>query len=192
MRGAAGGGESEVHARHSVGLELLNAATRELAHLRRVRGAYRRTARKIARAAAVLVLAEALLGVASPPRAEAQPAFAGPINPFGLTGVDFGSAPAFADIDGDVTSTPSSATARAGRPSSRTRAAQSLPRSPPPRRARSASSTSAEQRRPPSPTSTATVTSTPSSATGTATRSSSRTRAARPPPPSPPSRPRSA
>src|SRR5262245_49131423 len=49
--------------RVALGKALLGEGTRELERLRRVRGAHRRTARRIRRALAVLALAAGLLGV---------------------------------------------------------------------------------------------------------------------------------
>src|SRR5262247_700895 len=91
--------------RVALGEALLQEGTRELERLRRVRGAHRRTARRIRRALAVLALAAGLLGVplagvgrAVPP----APCFQAPqTNPFGLADVGDYPSPALADIDGD-------------------------------------------------------------------------------------------
>ncbi len=76
-------------------------AERELGRLRRVRGASYRTWRRMGRAAAVVVAAGALLGVAAAPAEALPPKFVSPFNPFGLTDVGFRSSPALADLDGD-------------------------------------------------------------------------------------------
>ena len=78
-------------------------AEREVRRLRRVRGVSRRTQRRLARAAATMLAAAALLGipVLARPAAAATPNFENPFNPFGLSDVGDYSAPAFADIDGD-------------------------------------------------------------------------------------------
>ncbi|HSP99998.1 MAG TPA: VCBS repeat-containing protein [Candidatus Dormibacteraeota bacterium] len=82
--------------------ELLREASREMRCLRLVRGASRRTARRAARATAVLIAAAVMLA-AAPTTASAQgadPHFVNPL-PFGLTDVGRLAKPAFADIDGD-------------------------------------------------------------------------------------------
>jgi uncharacterized protein (DUF2141 family) len=77
--------------------QLLREASAELARLRRIRGAYRKTWRRIARARARLAFAAALL-VAGPPESSlaGTPRFEGPLL---FTGEP--SSPAVADIDGD-------------------------------------------------------------------------------------------
>jgi len=78
----------------------MREASAELARLRRIRGAYRKTARRIARARAQLALAAALLAAAV-----AEPAFAGTPRfdngVFGLAHTTSSAVPSFADIDGD-------------------------------------------------------------------------------------------
>jgi hypothetical protein len=83
--------------------ELLREASAELAYLRRIRGASRRTARRIARARARLAVATALLGSAplAQPALARPPSFVNPLAPFGLGTVGRESSPTFADIDGD-------------------------------------------------------------------------------------------
>ncbi len=81
-------------------------AERELGRLRRVRGASYRTWRRMGRAAAVVGVAGALLGMgAAPAKAffppEATPRFVSPIDPFGLADAGPVSSPALADLDGD-------------------------------------------------------------------------------------------
>jgi hypothetical protein len=109
-RGCTGGGSGttvEAAAPADVGVYLLAAnllreASRELRLLRLVRGASRRTARRAARATAVLIAAGVLLGagpLARPVQA-ADPHFVGGI-PFGLSLVRSRANPALADLDGD-------------------------------------------------------------------------------------------
>ncbi len=76
-------------------------AERELGRLRRVRGASYRTWRRMGRAAAVVVVAGALLGVGAAPAEAVTPKFVSPFNPFGLTDVGTRSRPALADLDDD-------------------------------------------------------------------------------------------
>ena len=73
-------------------------ATQSLARLRLVRGASRRTQRRIARAAAVLLAAAGLLS-AGQAQAGGAPRFGDPNIAVGL--VDMGNSPSFVDIDGD-------------------------------------------------------------------------------------------
>jgi hypothetical protein len=86
--------------RQQLARRLLREASLELARLRRTRGAYRRTWRRISRAQARLAFAAALLGVPL-----AEPAGAGTpifVSPFGIPIVEGSMAsPAFADLDGD-------------------------------------------------------------------------------------------
>ena len=81
---------------------LLCEARADLARLRRIRGAGRRTARRIARAQALLACAGALLGLplADPARAS-DSVFLNPLAPFGLADAGTFASPAFADLDGD-------------------------------------------------------------------------------------------
>ena len=81
---------------------LLCEARADLARLRRIHGAGRRTARRIARAQALLACAGALLGLplADPARAS-DPVFLNPLAPFGLADAGTFASPAFADLDGD-------------------------------------------------------------------------------------------
>jgi hypothetical protein len=76
-------------------------AERELGRLRRVRGASHRTWRRMARAATVVVVAGALLGVGAGAAEATTPEFASPFNPFGLGEVGDVSRPALGDLDGD-------------------------------------------------------------------------------------------
>ena len=86
--------------RCALGWELLRQGNRELARLRVTRGAYKRTARRIQRAMAVLALAAALLGIPMAGSASAahEPCFW--LNS-GLPDMGYYAAPAFGDIDGD-------------------------------------------------------------------------------------------
>lgn len=88
-----------------VGVELLAQSTKALRRLRLVRGASRRTARRIAQATAVVALALGLLGIAplaEPADALSIPNFAATsTNPFGLADIGSYAAPTFADIDND-------------------------------------------------------------------------------------------
>jgi hypothetical protein len=78
---------------------LLREASLELARLRRIRGACKRTARRIAGARRRLALAAGLLGVPLAPAAGAlTPTF---VSPFLIPAVEGLASPAFADLDGD-------------------------------------------------------------------------------------------
>ena len=85
--------------------QLLRDASLELARLRRVRGAYRKTWQRIARAQARLAFAAALLAAAVPlaePAAAADPLFRHGLVFDGTdSSFDYEKYPAFADIDGD-------------------------------------------------------------------------------------------
>jgi hypothetical protein len=82
------------------GRALARAAARELARLRRIRGAGRRTTRRIERAR--LALAVGLLAAALPGGARARtPIFVNPLLPFGLPDVGGHAAVALGDLDGD-------------------------------------------------------------------------------------------
>ena len=79
--------------------QLAREASADLARLRRIRGAGRRTARRIAGARLRLALAAALLGVPLTRAAEAlTPSF---VSPFLVPAVGFLASPTFADLDGD-------------------------------------------------------------------------------------------
>jgi hypothetical protein len=86
--------------RHPLAAEhLLRDASLELARLRRIRGAYWKTWRRIARAQARLACAAALLGTPL-----AEPAGAGTpifVSPLPLRDVGYDATPAFVDVDGD-------------------------------------------------------------------------------------------
>jgi hypothetical protein len=86
--------------RCALGWELLRQGNRELAQLRVTRGAYKRTARRIQRAMAVVALAAALLGIPMAGTASAahEPCFW--LN-HGIPDMGYYAAPAFGDIDGD-------------------------------------------------------------------------------------------
>ena len=88
--------------RRALAAWLARRASAELAHLRRIRGPGRRTARRIARARRVLALAGALVGstLASDARA-GDPLFLDPFAPFGLADVGQYGSPEVADLDGD-------------------------------------------------------------------------------------------
>jgi hypothetical protein len=78
----------------------MREASAELARLRRIRGAYRKTARRIARAQAQLALAAALLAASlAEPASAGTPRFDNGV--FGLANTASSASPAFADIDGD-------------------------------------------------------------------------------------------
>jgi hypothetical protein len=90
-----------VEAAPALARALLRHGSAELARLRRIRGAHRRTAQRIARAQAILALAAALCA-AQAQRAEAlSPFFLDPSHPFGLSDLGVGPRPVFADLDGD-------------------------------------------------------------------------------------------
>ena len=79
--------------------QLLREASLELARLRRIRGAYLQTARRIAGARWRLALAAGLLGVPIAGAAGAvTPIF---VSPFLIPNVGFSASPTFADLDGD-------------------------------------------------------------------------------------------
>jgi hypothetical protein len=83
-----------------VARQLLREASRELARLRRIRGAHRETARRIARARARLALAAALLaGTLAEPAAAGPPRF--DAGAFGLANVASSAVARFGDLDGD-------------------------------------------------------------------------------------------
>jgi hypothetical protein len=85
--------------RQQVARRLLREASLELARLRRIRGAYKRTARRIAGARRRLALAAGLLGVPLAGAAGAlTPIF---VSPFPIPEVVARASPALADIDGD-------------------------------------------------------------------------------------------
>ena len=88
-----------------IAARLLAEGCAALRRLRLVRGASRRTARRIAEATAVVALALGLLGaapLAEPADALSVPSFAATsTNPFGLADVGSAAAPTLADIDGD-------------------------------------------------------------------------------------------
>ena len=80
---------------------LLRQASAELARLRRIRGAHRRTARRIARAHALYALAAALCGAQAQRAGALSPLFLDPSHPFGLSDLGVAPRPVFADLDGD-------------------------------------------------------------------------------------------
>ena len=81
---------------------LLCEGNAEVARLRLVRGAYRRTARRLRRALGLVALGASLLGVPLTGIAgAAPPVFVSGFNPFGLAAVGTRAAPATADLDGD-------------------------------------------------------------------------------------------
>jgi len=86
--------------RRQLARQLMREASAELAQLRRIRGAYRKTARRITRARAQLALAAALLAASL-----AEPAVAGiprfDNGSFGIANVGSSATPNFVDIDGD-------------------------------------------------------------------------------------------
>jgi hypothetical protein len=86
--------------RSDLARQLAREASAELVRLRRIRGAHRKTARRIARARAQLACAAALMAAAL-----AEPALAGAPRfdngAFGIANVGSSATPAFADIDGD-------------------------------------------------------------------------------------------
>ncbi len=88
-----------VRARQRLAYRLLREASLELARLRRIRGAYRETARRIAGARRRLALAAALLAAPlAGPAVAGTPTF---VSPFLIPNVGSDASPAFADIDGD-------------------------------------------------------------------------------------------
>src|SRR5262245_54881588 len=87
--------------RVALGEALLQQSTRELQRLRTVRGAHKRTARRIRRALGMLALAAGLLGVPLASVSRAVPPAPCFESPFPWGGVNRSAAPALADIDGD-------------------------------------------------------------------------------------------
>jgi len=91
--------QPECAARRQIAVALLRDASLELARLRRIRGAYKRTARRIAAARRRFALAAGLLGVPLAGAAGAlTPTF---VSPFPIPEVVAGAAPVLVDIDGD-------------------------------------------------------------------------------------------
>ena len=91
--------QPECAAQRRIAVALLRDASLELARLRRIRGAYKRTARRIAAARRRLAFAAGLLGVPLAGAAGAlTPTF---VSPFPIPEVEARAAPALVDIDGD-------------------------------------------------------------------------------------------
>ena len=87
---------------HRLAHAVLRHALAELRRLRRVRGAHRRTARRIARAQALLALGAALLGAGTAGAQPLPPIFLNPWHPFGLKASSaIGHRLAFVDLEAD-------------------------------------------------------------------------------------------
>jgi hypothetical protein len=94
------GAEPPVTGSPALARQWLREASAELARLRRIRGAYQKTARRIARARARLALAAALLAASlAEPAVAGTPRFDNGV--FGLANVGSSATPNFVDIDGD-------------------------------------------------------------------------------------------
>src|SRR5262245_17019713 len=99
MRQHQNGSTPRAHA-----LRRLQSAHAEVARLRRIRGAHRRTGRLIARAQRELALAALALALAAPSAHAGvvpPPRFFDPFHPYGLGPVPFDAAASFVDLDGD-------------------------------------------------------------------------------------------